>query len=154
MVSLHSGSTQEERSRDGQRGSSLIELMVVTVACVLVVGAALSMTTHQARQRKADQEVRLAMLACRNSLEELRSLPVPDLPTINGVGFDVPGKNGNPGGLTPVPGDKDGLPGEFRVVVDKTTGGKTLYRVTASVTWTGTSRTQTFQLQTMMGGRR
>lgn len=136
-----------------ESGASLTELMIGLVVCVLVVGAALSMTVHQARLRKSDSEVELAMRACRNSLEELRSLPADDLPTMDGVGFDVPGTNGAPGGLTPVPGDTDGLVGEFEVVVDKTAGAAVLYRVTAKAIWTGSMTRQQFQLSVLMGPR-
>lgn len=141
------------RAHTGEAGASLTELMIGLLVCVFVVGSALAMTVHQARLRKADSELSLAMQACRNSLEELRSLDFAALPSMDGVGFDVPGPDGEPLGLTPVAGDADGLAGEFSVVVDKTTGTATLYRVTARVLWTGSMDRQTFELTTIMGPR-
>lgn len=127
--------------------------MIGLLVCVLVVGAALSMTVYQARLRKSDRELELAMRACRNSLEELRSVDFASLPTMDGVGFDVPSADGGPGGLTPVPGDADGLVGEFSVTVDKSSGAALLYRVTAKAIWTGTLARQQFQLSLLMGPR-
>ncbi len=134
-------------------GFSLVELMLGVVASVLVIGATLSMTLHVAKLRRVDQEIHLALVACRNNLEEPRSVPFSTLPTMNGVGFDVPGKNGAPGGLNAVPGDPDGLPGQFAVTVDQTTGGETMYLVKATVTWSGSLRRQSFELETLMGPR-
>ncbi len=127
--------------------------MLGLVVCVLVVGAALSMTVHQSRLRKADREVELAARACRNNLEELRSVDIATLATMDGAGFDVPGPDGQVGGLTPVAGDLDGLVGEFSVTVEETTGPDTLYRVTATARWTGALVQQSFALTTLMGER-
>ena len=142
-----------DRKWTRESGASLTELMIGLLVCVFVVGSALAMTVHQARLRKADGELNLAMLACRNSLEELRSLDFLTLPSMDGVGFDVPGPNGEPLGLTPVAGDTDGLAGEFAITVDKTTGTAILYRVKAMVVWTGSLDRQTFELSTIMGPR-
>lgn len=147
------GLPPSDRARHDQRGFSLVEVMIGMVTSVLVVGSTLSMTLQHAKLRKVDEEVELALKACRNNLEELRSVPIANLPAMNGVGFDVPGKNGAAGGLHAVPGDADGLPGQFTVTVDQTAGGKTIYRVRATVTWTGTQRRQTFELETLMGPR-
>ena len=68
-----------------ERGFSLVELMIGMVASVLVIGSLLSMTTQQANLRKVDQEIHLALLACRNNLEELRSLPIATLPAMRKV---------------------------------------------------------------------
>ena len=134
-------------------GFSLVELMLGVVMSVLVIGATLSMSLHVAKLRRVDQEINLALVACRNNLEELRSVPFSTLPTMNGVGFDVAGKNGAPGGLKAVPGDADGLPGQFTVTVDQTTGAETIYLVKATVTWSGSSKRQRFELETMMRER-
>lgn len=123
------------------------------VASVLVVGAALSMTVHNAKHRMVDQETYLALVACKNNLEELRTIPFANLPSMNGTGFDVPTKDGKPGGLTPVPGDPDGLAGEFSVLVDQTSGGETIYHVKASVAWVGAQGRQNFTLETLMEER-
>ncbi|MCB9883373.1 MAG: hypothetical protein H6832_13285 [Planctomycetes bacterium] len=138
---------------DRESGASLTELMIGLLVCVLVIGAALSMTVHQSRLRIADREVDLASRACRDNLEELRSVDFATLATMDGVGFDVPGPDGQPGGLTPIAGDTDGLVGEFSVVVDKTTGSATLYRVTATARWTGSFSNGSFSLSTLMGPR-
>ena len=140
--------------RSGQRGFSLVELMVGMVASVVAIEAALSMTVYHSKLRRVDEEVQLALVACRNNLEELRSLPFASLLAKNGVGFDVAGKNGAAsGGLRAVPGDPDGLPGQFTVTVDQTSGTETVYRVQATVTWTGVTRRQTFSLETLVGPR-
>ncbi len=123
------------------------------MAAVLVIGSTLAMTTQHAKLRKVDQEIYLALVACRNNLEEFRSVPFSSLPSMNGVGFDVPGRNGAPGGLNALPGDPDGLPGQFTVTVDQTLGGETIYLVKVTVTWSGSMRRQSFELETLMGPR-
>ena len=142
-----------EQARREEQGFSLIELMVGMVASVVVVGSMLSMTIQHAKLRKVDEEIHLALVACRNNLEELRSIPFAGLLSMNGVDFDVPGKNGAPGGLNAVPGDPDGLPGQFTVTVDQTTGGETIYLATATVTWSGSLGRQSFELETLVGPR-
>lgn len=131
----------------------MVELLVAMVASVLVIGATLSMTSQHAKLRRADRERNLALVACRNNLEELRSVPFTSLPAMDGVGFDVPGSTGAPGGLEPLPGDADGLPGQFSVTVDQASGGSILYLVRATVTWSGSLGEQTFELETLIGER-
>ena len=116
--------------------------------------AILSVVLQSSKTRRLDSEINLAFVACRNNLDELRSIPFAQLAAMDGQGFDVPGVNGSPGGLQPVPGDPDGLPGQFTVVVDKTGGGKTLYRVSATVIWTGVLRRKQFVLETLIGERK
>ena len=99
------------------------------------------------------EETNLAAIACRNNLEDLRSVGFATLPTLHGQGFDVPGVNGSPGGLRPVPGDLDGLPGEFLVIVDQTSGGETLYRVVAQVTWVGATGRRTIAFNSLFADR-
>ena len=134
-------------------GVSLVEFMIALGASVLIIGSTLAMTVHNAKLRKVDEEVHLALSACRNNLEEMRSLPLTSLPALHGTGFDVPGPNGEPGGLAPVAGDADGLPGIFSVTVDQTAGGETVFHVRATVTWTGSMKAQTFDLETLIGTR-
>lgn len=148
-----SNQSASDRSQGGERGFSLVEVMVGMVASVLVIGSTLSMVTQHARLRKVDEELHLALVACQNNLEELRSLPFANLPSMHGVGFDVPGPNGAPGGLEPVAGDPDGLPGRFTVTVDQTTGSETIYLVTATVEWSGSIKRQSLELQTLMRPR-
>jgi type II secretory pathway pseudopilin PulG len=136
-----------------ESGMSLVELMIALAASVLVIGSTTSMAVQQARMRQVDDEIQLALAACRNNLEEMRSLPLTSLPGMHNDGFDVPGSNGEPGGLQPVPGDADGLPGVFSVTVDQTVTGETNYLVRATVRWTGVLREQTFELETVIGER-
>lgn len=131
----------------------MVEMVIGMVLSVIAIGSVLSMTVQHAKHRKLNEEIHLALVACRNNLEELHSIPFADLPSMNGVGFDVVGKNGGAGGLNPVADDPDGLPGLFTVTVDKTTGGNTIYLVTATVTWSGSLKRQTFEMQTLMGPR-
>ena len=140
-------------NRTEERGFSLVDFMAGMVVSVLVIGSTLSMTIQHARQRKFDEENHLALFACQNNLEALRSVPFANLPSMNGVGFDVPGKNGAAAGLNAVPGDDDGLPGQFSVKVDQTTGGETIYLVRATVAWSGSQGRQSFELETLMGPR-
>lgn len=123
------------------------------LASVVVIGATLAMTIRHAKHRKADEELHLAFIACQNNLEELRSVPIDQLPSMHGKGFDVPGRNGVAGGLRAVDGDEDGLPGQFSVTVDQTTGGSTMYLVKATVTWTGNLKRQSLVLESLMEGR-
>ncbi|MHC4515565.1 MAG: prepilin-type N-terminal cleavage/methylation domain-containing protein [Planctomycetota bacterium] len=137
-----------------QQGSSLIELMVAAMISLVLVGAVLSTVIQQGHQRRATSESSLALSAALNNLEQLRTVPEATLPLMDGKGFDVPGSNGAPGGLQPVPGDFDGLPGQFTVLVDQSKGGVRLYRVVATVAWTGVSGRRTIRLQALMGERK
>ena len=149
---LHAAPAQE-RTRSGEEGFYLVEIIIGMVVAVIVIGAALSMTIQLAKQRKIDQETHLALVACRNNIEEIRSIPFADLPALNGAGFDVQSKDGAPGGLNALPGDPDGLPGQLTVTVDQTIGSENIYLVRATVTWTGTLRRQSFNMETLIGPR-
>ncbi|MFQ5503624.1 MAG: hypothetical protein ACE5F1_02375, partial [Planctomycetota bacterium] len=85
-----------------EAGISLVELMIGTVIVITMLGGILSLCLQHARQRRIDAELHLAFVACRNNLEELRSVPFSDLPSLDGRGFDVPASDGSPGGLRPV----------------------------------------------------
>ena len=143
----------QERVHPTEQGFSLVELMVGMVLSVMAIGSILSMTVQHAQHRKVVQQIHLALVACRNNLEELHSVPFSSLPSMNGIGFDVPGRNGAAGGLNAVLGDLDGLPGQFTVTVDQSTGGNTIYLVKATVTWSGSLKRQSFEMQTLMGPR-
>jgi type II secretory pathway pseudopilin PulG len=134
------------------RGSAIVELLVGLVAAVLAVLSAALLISHHDRLRRTDAETDLALAACRSQIEELRSLPLTSLPALDGTGFDVPGPDGRPGGLEPVPGDADGLPGRFTITVDQT-GGAPVYVVRATVTWTGSLAPQTFEVEAQMSAR-
>ena len=140
-------------ARHGEAGFTLLELLIGALCVVLALGAVISATLQISNVRKVDEDLNLAYIACMSNLEDLRSIPYTDLPAMNGIGFDVPGLNGSAGGLTPVPGDPDGLTGLFTVTVDKTGGGATLYRVVAQVEWNGSAGRQEFRLESFMGER-
>ncbi len=137
-----------------EEGVSLIELMVAAVVAVIALGAILTVTIRHNSLQRFDEELSQAFLAARSNLEMARSVAIADLPSMDGVGFDVPTLAGVPGGLTPVPNDPDGLPGLFSVVEEKTTGSSVLYRVKAIVTWTGVMREQAFELETLITERK
>ena len=137
-----------------EEGISLMELLVSIVAAVVILGAVLSAMLHHAAERRTNAELNLALVACTNNLDELRSLPFSLVPTMDGVGFDVPGIDGQPGGLEPLPGDPDGLPGGFSVTMDQTSGGVVLYLVTATVNWNGARGRQRVELESLVGERK
>ncbi len=141
-------------SHPREEGMSLLELLISILAAVVILGAVLSATLYHASERKTNAELNLALVACTNNLEELRSIPFSLVPTMDGVGFDVPGINGTPGGLQPLPGDPDGLPGLFSVTTDQTSGGVVLYLVSATVNWMGTRGRQRVELETLVGERK
>ena len=103
--------------------------------------------------RRSNEQLNMAFLACRNALEDLRALPFADLPAMNGQGFDVPGFNGEPGALVPMPGDVDQLPGEFIVTLDNSSNGESIYWVTLRITWRGVLGRQSFQLRILFTQR-
>lgn len=135
-------------------GNSLVELVIGSAIAIAALVAVLSTCLHHHKLRAADAELSLVFSACRNSLEDLRTIPFNELPAMHGVGFDVPAANGTPGGVQPLPGDADSLPGEFSVVKEKEASGYVLYRVTATVTWSRANKPRDFELETIMTGRR
>ncbi|MCA8969849.1 MAG: type II secretion system protein [Planctomycetes bacterium] len=137
-----------------ERGSSLVELVIGTSIVTTILIALISAVTRQSRLRKVDEEVNLAMIACRNALEELRDMPFSSLASLHDSGFDIPGTNGGPHGLAPLANDDDGLPGHFAVVVDQSSSGEILYRVTLAVDWSGSAGKQHFELSTLVAERK
>jgi prepilin-type N-terminal cleavage/methylation domain-containing protein len=155
-------STAPAGARPGQDGFSLIELLCgIAVAVILICGAMVGVAQHQAQRRVHTEQV-LAMSACRNTMELLRSVDIAALPGYNNTGFDVPGQNGQAHGLDALQGDLDGLPGEITVVVatdpvthlPMTNAWSTLYQVTTRVRWRGATRKGDFQMQCLMGERK
>lgn len=136
-----------------QRGISLVELSIAVVILVATLIPVVSICHQGARLRQLDAELSLAFQACSNNLEEVRSLPFAQVAAAHGRGFDVPGSNGAPGGLRARGGDADGLPGEIAVAVEETSGGQTLYRVTATVLWRGGSGEQELRLDTLIANK-
>lgn len=131
-------------------GFTLIELMSVLVLMTVGILGVLTTATRVNALRKLDEELALAVRACQSTMEEIRGLPIAQVPALNGVGFDVPGREGQPGGVAPVPGDADGLPGRITVAVDQTGGGVTLYRVTLDVDWSRGNGKQAFKFQSLL----
>lgn len=142
---------------DDERGSSLIEVVLATVLVVVFVGALLTFTTRQGSHRQTNQETSLALSAALDNIERVRTVSATVLPTLNGAGFDVPGVTGAAGGLTAVPGDPDGLPGQLEVVTDPANpplGGAAIYRVAAVVTWKGVSGVRSLRLESLVTERK
>jgi hypothetical protein len=133
---------------------SLVELMMMlSFAVLLLLGAVSGVLSHSAQRRIHGEKI-LAMAACRNTLETLRGVDFATLTSYHGTGFDVPGQNGEPGGLNAVPGDADGLPGEITVTQYLSQGGHVLYQVRTTVRWMGATRGGSFSMETLIGDRR
>jgi type II secretory pathway pseudopilin PulG len=147
-------------SRPAEAGLSLVDAVAgIALMVVLITGAMTGLASHQS-QRGVHSERILAMSACRNTIETLRSVAIGDLPSYDGQGFDVPGQGRQPRGPIPVDGDADGLPGE--VLVQQflpvppavPVGGAVLYLVTARVRWQGSSRNALLAMSALVGERR
>ncbi len=141
------------RKAPAEAGMTLIELTMSIILVSLLIISVVKLASQQATGRRTIEESRMAFLACRNALEEMRLVPFEDYPTMNGQGFDVPGFNGEAGALTPLAGDLDDLPGQFIVTVDQSSAGETIYWITARVTWRGNRGQQTFELRRLMANR-
>jgi len=143
-----------EPARPRESGSSLIELMMMLSCALILIGATLTSTMQHAAQRQINMERLLAFDAARNVLEELRLVEAANLPAMDGTGFDVPGPNGEAGGLVTVAGDADGLVGEILLEPDTTVGSTVLYRARVSVRWRGRDPRGFLSIESLMGGRR
>jgi hypothetical protein len=128
--------------------------MLLSAVCVTLIGATLNATLQHAAQRQINAERVLAFDAARNTIEELRTIDSATLPTLNGSGFDVRGPNGEAGGLSPVPGDPDGLPGEIMLQPESSLGSIVLYRARVTVRWSGRDPAGLLTIESLMGGRR
>jgi|KBSSwiStaDraftv2_1062776.scaffolds.fasta_scaffold2366914_1 type II secretory pathway pseudopilin PulG len=138
--------------RSGERGMSLVELMIATVVMVVgLVGIMNSCVKLHALQR-LDGEVAFAYRACMQTIEDLRAMPLASLPGMNATGFDVPGPDATTPLLAAQPGDRDGLPGAITVQQLASNGGRLLYRITAAAAWRGASGNSAVQLSTYWGG--
>lgn len=137
-----------------QAGTSLVELVIASTIVITLLLVISTSTATQSRLRKVAEERNLAMAAIRNKLEGLREVPTASLLGLNGVGFDVPGTNGEAGGLAPVAGDSDDQPGAIKVVVDASAGTETLYKVTLTVDWHGAAGNQSFAVTTLIAERK
>lgn len=133
----------------------MVELMTGMAIAVLLIGAAMIGVTQHQSQRRVHGEQILAMSACRNMLETLRSVDIATLPSLDGQDFEVLGQNGQTRGLTPAEGDPDGMAGEITVTAHaRSQASNPLYIVTARVRWQGATRGGNFSMQTLMGERR
>ena len=109
---------------------------MISVAVTILAGV-LTGVAHHSQQRRLNIERSLALTACRNTVEAVRSVPIADLPALDGRGFDVPGLNGQPHGLRARAGDADGLVGLITVRRDQLVAGNVLYQVDISAAWDG-----------------
>jgi len=132
---------------------SLVEMLLGSVLLFAAASSMISVCLSNSRLRRIDSERALAFIACRNQIEEVRSLPFVTIPTLDGLGFDVPASNGGAGGLRPRDGDADGLPGQFVVTTEDSFGSQTLYRVRAVVHWEGIAGEQEFELDALIADR-
>ena len=89
------------RRAAAEAGMTLIELTMSVILVSLLIISVVKLASSQASDRRTIEESRMAFLACRNALEEMRLVPFEDYPTVNGQGFDVLGFNGQGGALTP-----------------------------------------------------
>ncbi len=137
-----------------ERGSALLELMIGSILVFMTFLSVTIMMTSQGNLRRTSEEQSLAMIACRNNLESIRNVPLSELPALHEVGFDVPDLAGHPGVLQPLPGDADGLPGQFLISVDQTLAGETIYLVRMVVSWYGISGRQEFEVRSLVASRR
>ena len=144
----------ETRTREPEHGSSLVEMLITSVIVVVLMVALLSATMNHTRQRRVNGERNLALVAALNTLEQARTVPYANLPSLNGTGFDVPGPNGQPAGLRALPGDADGMPGRISVVLDLSYGGAQVYRVTARVDWQGVQDRNEVELSSLIVERK
>ena len=151
----HKGSVppKESLGQPRQRGTLLVELTIASLLVVTALGAIITIFLGTADLRQLDREIYLAFEAARKALEEVRTVDIANIMTLDGTGFEVKSDNGSNDALAPVPGDADGLPGSISVAVENTSGSTTLYRVTTTVDWRGSSGDQNFSLQCFVGDR-
>ena len=138
--------------RDGQRGFSLVELMIGAVVMVVGLFGVMTSCIRLHSLQRLDGELAIAYAACRENLEELRSVPISGLLALDGTGFDVYASTDRMPTLRPVPGDADALPGEIRVALDDASAGFELYRIEVAVTWRGNSGNHDVRLAMLRGG--
>ncbi len=126
----------KHKMNGSESGLSLFELMLASVAIIVILLSVISTLLSVRNLQRLDSEINRAFTAAHNNLAELKVIPAADLLAMDGVGFDAEG-------LEPVPNDTDDLPGE--IVVTSNDG---LYHVSTTVTWTGVRGRQEFILET------
>ncbi len=135
-------------------GSTLVEVLGGAVIVAIAIPGILYTTVQVAMLRRADEERNMAMVGCQGKIEDLRDLPPAGLAACHGSGFAVDVDQDSVNDLAPLPNDPDGLPGELSIVVEEATSEKVLYRVRATVRWSGQSGARAFWLETLMTDRR
>ena len=140
--------------RRDERGVFLAEFMLGAMFVVTALGAIITLFLGSANLRQLDRELHLAFEASRKALEEVRTVDIANIMTLDGSGFEVKSDNGSNNALATLPGDPDGLPGSISVTVENTNGTYTVYRVTATVDWRGAAGDQMFTLQCFVGDRK
>ncbi|HZN40294.1 MAG TPA: prepilin-type N-terminal cleavage/methylation domain-containing protein [Planctomycetota bacterium] len=139
-------------TRCSEAGFSLVELMIATVVMVIGLVGIMNSCVHLNALQRLDAEVALSYRACLRNLEAVRAMPMATIATMNGTGFDIPGANGATRALVPQKGDPDGLPGSITVQRLALDAGRSLYRITATAKWHGSSGNSAVELMTMVGG--
>ena len=112
------------------RGFSLIEVLVAGIVLVIASVALAATMAQTAGLTEGPREEIAARHGIQSVYAVLSATPYDQVaPLFQGQGFPVPG-------LTPQPGDPDGLPGQ--IVFDYGPGGDTsYYTVTLRVAWRG-----------------
>lgn len=140
-------------AREGQRGFSLIEVLVATALTVIALVAIMDNCIRLQSLQRLDNEIGHVYRTCRAHLDEMRGMPLSQVRALDGTGFAVVGSTGTTPILTPVPGDPDGLPGHIVVLQERLAGGRVLYRIETSVQWLGASGRHAVAFTTLWGGK-
>jgi hypothetical protein len=112
--------TRRARESDGQRGQTLVEIMIAIAFLTLTLCGITGSIVASDRLRGVNRETALAQQGVRAALEALNGVPFPTVfKSYNSTagddlfGVTSPGANFAVRGLSAVPGDPDGLPGEI-----------------------------------------
>jgi type II secretory pathway pseudopilin PulG len=148
------GPPRIRRTRGGERGLTLVDLLAGLAIAMVVLGGVLTTISSTTKLRRVDDELALAFVACRTQLEELRNAPFNTLAGMHGTRFSVRVAGSAVGELRAAPGVPPDQPGLISVTVYATSGSEVVYRVRASVTWSGVSGVRTFSMETLITNRR
>ena len=140
----------KNNTKPHEEGFFLVELVLTTIILVASLLTIMTGVIRAEKLRRVDSEYKLAFVACRESIDELRLTEGTAIPGLNGAGFDVAGIDGSVASLRCVPGDPDQLPGQLEIVVDESNPWVTLYRVTATVNWIGVAGLQQLRIRTLL----
>lgn len=158
---------ERAQRRFAEAGWSLVDLLLGILLALVVLASVTRMNLETARQRRTNQELDLAVASCQSKLEELRSLPVEELMSQDGRGFEVRDGKDATRSLKATPTDPDGLPMSVAVRLEDSegaaegvSGGESddnknkLYRVEVTVEWEGSAGTRSFKLTSLITNRR